>query len=56
MLEAQLILATVMRRYRVELVPGQQIVPEPLITLRPKPGIRAIVGARARTKSPAHAS
>jgi cytochrome P450 len=56
LLEAQLILATVMRRYRVELVPGQQIVPEPLITLRPKPGIRAIVGARARTKTPARAS
>ena len=53
LLEAQLILATVMRRYRVQLAPGQQIVPEPLITLRPKPGIRAIVAARARTKSSA---
>lgn len=38
--EAQLILATVARRWRVQVEPGQAIEPEPLITLRPKPGIR----------------
>jgi len=41
MVEAQLIVAAIAQRYRIELVPGQQIRPEPLITLRPSPGIRA---------------
>jgi cytochrome P450 len=41
MVEAQLIVAAVARRYRIELVPGQNIRAEPLITLRPAPGIRA---------------
>ena len=41
MVEAQLIVATVARRYRIAVVPGQTIRPEPLITLRPAPGIRA---------------
>jgi cytochrome P450 len=41
MFEAQLILAAIARRWRVELLPGQRITPEALITLRPKPAIRA---------------
>lgn len=41
MLEAMLIVAAIAQRFRVELVPDQQIRPEPLITLRPAPGIRA---------------
>jgi len=41
MVEAQLILAAVARRYRIAVVPGHTIRPEPLITLRPSPGIRA---------------
>jgi len=41
MLEAQLIVVTIAQRYRIELVPDQNIRPEPLITLRPTPGIRA---------------
>jgi cytochrome P450 len=48
MLEAQLILAAVAQRYRIELVPGQQIRPEPLITLRPIPGILARLKKRDR--------
>jgi cytochrome P450 len=44
--EALLILALTARHYRVQLVPGQQIEPQPLITLRPKPGIRAKVVPR----------
>lgn len=40
MMEGQLVLATIARRLRVDLVPGHPIVPEPLITLRPKHGIR----------------
>jgi cytochrome P450 len=46
MLEAQLIVAAVAQRYRVELAPGQNIQPEPLITLRPTPGIRATLTKR----------
>jgi hypothetical protein len=41
MIEAQLIVASIAQRYRIELVPGQRIRPEPLITLRPAPGVRA---------------
>jgi cytochrome P450 len=47
MFEAQLIVATIAQRYRIELVPGQTIRPEPLITLRPKPGILATLRKRS---------
>ncbi len=41
MMEAQLILATVLQQYRLTLAPGQgEPEPEPLIVLRPKGGIR----------------
>jgi cytochrome P450 len=46
MLEAQLIVAAIAQRYRIELVPEQRIRPEPLITLRPTPGIRARIRKR----------
>jgi cytochrome P450 len=39
MTEAQLILATVAQRYRLSLVPGHPIEPQPLITLRPRHGV-----------------
>jgi len=39
MMEAQLILATVLQRYRPWLIPGQSISAEPLITLRPRAGL-----------------
>jgi cytochrome P450 len=47
MVEAQLIVAAIAQRYRIELVPDQNVRPEPLITLRPAPGIRAILRKRA---------
>ena len=47
MLEAQLIVASIARRFQIDLVPAQNIRPEPLITLRPKPGIRAKLRKRA---------
>jgi cytochrome P450 len=47
MLEAQLITATIAQRYRIELLPDQAIRPDPLITLRPTPGIRATLSKRA---------
>lgn len=39
MMEAVLVLATLMQRCSLTLMPGQLIEPEPLITLRPKGGI-----------------
>ena len=41
MVEAQLIVAAIAQRYRIEVVPGQQIRAEALITLRPSPAVRA---------------
>lgn len=38
--EAQLILATVAQRYRLRVVPGHPVEPEPLVTLRLKHGLR----------------
>jgi cytochrome P450 len=43
MMEAQLIVAMALSRYRLDLVPGHPIVLDPLITLRPKHGIRMTV-------------
>jgi cytochrome P450 len=37
--EATLVLATVIRRYRLELVAGRKVVPQALITLRPRGGL-----------------
>ncbi len=43
MMEGQLILATLMQRLNLQLVPGQTIVPEAIITLRPRGAIRMVV-------------
>ena len=47
MMEAQIILAAVVQRHRLELVPSQDIELDPKITLRPKHGLRMMVRARA---------
>lgn len=39
MLEAKAILAVLLRRFRFEVTSGYRLVPEPLVTLRPKGGI-----------------
>ena len=39
MMEAQLILATIVQRYRLRLVPGHPVEPQMLVTLRPKYGL-----------------
>jgi cytochrome P450 len=44
--EALLILATILERWKLELVPGQHIRPEPSVTLRPNTGIRMVVRTR----------
>jgi cytochrome P450 len=46
MMEATLVLATILQRAHLTLVPGQQIVPEPLVTLRPRDGLWMEVGMR----------
>jgi cytochrome P450 len=38
-MEGILLLATLGRRWRMRLVPGQRVVPHPRITLRPKNGV-----------------
>ena len=39
-MEATLILATLAQRWKPRLAPGQKVIPEQVITLRPKNGIR----------------
>ena len=46
-MEAQLILAMVAQTYRLRLVPGQAIEPEPIITLRPRHGIQMTLAPAA---------
>ena len=40
LLESALVLATIAQKYSFKLVPGHPVVPEPLVTLRAKHGIR----------------
>lgn len=50
MMEAVLVLATFTRSLRMDLVPGHPVVPEPMITLRPRHGVK--VWVRPRTHTP----
>lgn len=45
-MEALLLLATIASRFRLRLVEGQAVVPIPSFTLRPKYGMRMILGRR----------
>jgi cytochrome P450 len=49
-MEATLALATIAQRWRLALVPGQTIEPQPKITLRPKNGIRVIAAPRSEAR------
>ena len=49
LMEGQILLATLAQRVTFHLVPGQRIEPEPLITLRPRHGIRMTVERRRHT-------
>jgi len=55
MMEAILILATVVQRYHLELLPGEQLELVPSVTLRAKRGARMRVSSRARASEPAFA-
>ncbi len=46
LLEGPLVLATVAQRFRVELVPGQAVVPDPTFTLRPRDGVKVLLRPR----------
>ncbi|OFX13312.1 MAG: hypothetical protein A2516_02110 [Alphaproteobacteria bacterium RIFOXYD12_FULL_60_8] len=45
LMEAQLFLAMLVRRYSVSLSPGHKVEPSPMISLRPKNGVRMTVAA-----------
>jgi cytochrome P450 len=47
LLEAALVIATLAQRFQFRLVPGHPVVPEPLVTLRPRNGIRMTLHTRA---------
>ncbi len=40
MMEAKIMMAMVIQRYRLSVLPGQEIIAEPMITLRPRNGIQ----------------
>jgi len=51
LMEAQLILAMIAQTYRLRLVPGQTIEPEPIVTLRPRRGISMTLESAAVSSS-----
>ena len=46
LLEAAIVIGTLAQRFRFRLVPGHPVVPEPLVTLRPRNGIPMALEAR----------
>lgn len=46
LLEGMMIVATLCQRWRLRLVPGHAVVPEPVVTLRPKHGILVVAERR----------
>jgi cytochrome P450 len=46
LMEAAIVIGTIAQRFRLRLVPGHPVVPEPLVTLRPRHGIRMTLHAR----------
>jgi cytochrome P450 len=46
MLEAELVLSSIVQRWRLDLVPGQDLRPVTAITMRPKRGVRMRLSAR----------
>jgi cytochrome P450 len=50
-MEGVLALATFAQRWRLRLVPGHRVVPQPIVTLRAKHGMRMIPERRVNRKS-----
>jgi cytochrome P450 len=46
LLEAAVVIATLARRFRFQFVPGKPVLPEPLVTLRPRYGIQMSLHAK----------
>jgi cytochrome P450 len=46
MMEARLLLATILPQFRLALAPGQQVAPERVFTLRPRYGMKMVAHAR----------
>jgi cytochrome P450 len=46
LMEGPLVLASVLQKFRVELVPGHPVVPDATFTLRPKDGVKAVLRPR----------
>ena len=51
LIEAQLIVATLAQRYRLQLVPRHRVEPWPLITLRPRFGMPMIIERRTASRT-----
>ncbi|HZH31376.1 MAG TPA: cytochrome P450 [Pyrinomonadaceae bacterium] len=49
-MEGTLLVAAIARRWRMRLVPGQEVVPLPRMTLRPKHGLRMMLEERGKGK------
>ncbi len=49
-MEAALVLATLLQRFRLDLVPGHPVVPEPAVTLRPRFGLQMTVHPQRRAE------
>jgi cytochrome P450 len=49
-MEGTLLVAAIARRWRMRLVPGQEVVPLPRMTLRPKHGLRMLLEERGKGK------
>lgn len=52
MTEAQIILARVAQRFRLELLPGHRVEPEPVVTLRPQGGLPMRVRRQTASAAP----
>lgn len=46
LMEAAIVIGALAQKFRLRLVPGHEVVPEPLVTLRPRQGIRMTLHAR----------
>jgi cytochrome P450 len=51
LMETALILGTIARKFRLQLVPGQTVTPVASITLRPRHGIRVTLQRRKPTET-----
>jgi cytochrome P450 len=50
MMEAVLVLATILQRFHLALVPGQDFTPWPTVTLRPRHGVRVVPRRREQSE------